>query len=82
MDVVVVEIADNAASCLQWITSLAARPQVPTVIALCSPESAELEWSLRDAGVREVLIDEQSGERLARCCRRFWNELSLQRRGS
>ena len=71
-DVVVLQIPENAAACLQWVAGLAARPQVLAVIVLCSAESSELEWSLRDAGVREVLIDEHSGERLARCCRRLW----------
>ncbi len=71
-DTVVMQISENAAACLQWITGLAARPQVPAVIALCSTESSELEWTLREAGVREVLIDEHSGERLARCCRHCW----------
>lgn len=71
-DTVVLQIPENAAACLQWITSLAARPQAPAVIVLCMAESSELEWSLRDAGVSEVLIDEHSGERLARSCRRQW----------
>ena len=71
-DAVVLQFPENAAACLQWVTGLAARPQVLAVIVLCSAESSELEWLLRDAGVREVLIDEHSGERLARCCRRLW----------
>ena len=71
-DVVVLQISENAAAGLQWLTSLATQPQAPSVIILCSSESAELEWTLRDAGAREVLIDENSGERLARCCRGIW----------
>ncbi|MCX7423153.1 MAG: hypothetical protein NT013_26955 [Planctomycetia bacterium] len=71
-DVVVLQVSENAASCLQWITGLATQPQAPAVVVLCSPESAELEWALRDAGVLEVMIDEYSGQRLARCCRRLW----------
>jgi DNA-binding response OmpR family regulator len=71
-DVVVLQISENAAAGLQWLTSLTTQPQAPSVIILCSSESAELEWTLRDAGAREVLIDENSGERLARCCRGIW----------
>lgn len=71
-DVVVLHVSENAAPCLQWITGLATQPQAPAVVVLCSPELAELEWTLRDAGVLEVMIDEYSGERLARCCRRLW----------
>ena len=71
-DIVVLQISENAAAGLQWLTSLGTQPQAPSVIILCSSESAELEWTLRDAGAREVLIDENSGERLARCCRSIW----------
>ncbi len=71
-DVVVLQISENAAAGLQWLTSLATQPQAPSVIILCPSESAELEWTLRDAGARDVLIDEYSGERLARCCRGIW----------
>ena len=71
-DVVVLQISENAAAGLQWLTGLATQPQAPSVIILCSSESAELEWTLRDAGAREVLMDENSGERLARCCRSIW----------
>jgi len=72
----VIELPEDAAACLQWAASLSARPHRPPVIVLCPPETAELEWPLRDAGVDEVFVGEVSGERLARCCRRFWDRLS------
>lgn len=71
-DIVVLQIAENAAPGLQWLTSLTTQPNAPSVIVLCSTESAELEWTFRDAGAREVFVDEFSGERLARCCRSVW----------
>jgi hypothetical protein len=72
-DVVVLQLSDNIALCLQWIASLAGRSRAPAIVALCNAESVELEWTLRDAGVSEVFLDDASGERIARGCRRLWS---------
>ena len=72
-DAIVIEVPEDAAACLQWAGNLAARTHLPPVIVLCQPETAELEWPLRDAGVEEVFVGELSGEQLARCCRRLWD---------
>jgi hypothetical protein len=73
-DVIVIELPEDATPCLQWLgqVSLHWRPQVPPVILICRPDAAELEWTLRDIGVREVFVGALGGEQLARCCRRMW----------
>lgn len=71
-DVLVVELPEDLADCLQWLSKLVAPPRVPRVVVLCSAEVAELEWTLRDVGVQEVLVGELTGEHLARTCRRLW----------
>ena len=69
-DVLVFELPEDLAECLQWLSKLVTPPRVPSVIVLCSSEDADLEWPLRDVGIREVLIGELFGEQLARACRR------------
>ncbi len=71
-DALVIELPDDLADCLQWLSKLVAPPRVPPVIVLCSVEIAELEWTLRDVGVQEVLVGDLTGEALARTCRRLW----------
>lgn len=70
-EVVVIDLPEELTECLQWLSKLVTQPKAPAVIAISSPEAADLEWTLRDAGVREVLIGNLSGERLARICRRL-----------
>lgn len=70
-EVLIIDLPDDMTECLQWLSKLVAQPQTPTVIALSSPQAADLEWALRDAGAREVLIGDLSGEQLARICRRL-----------
>lgn len=72
-DALVLELPEDLADCLQWLSKLVAPPRVPPVIVLCPVEVAELEWTLRDVGVQEVLVGELTGERLARTCRRSWH---------
>lgn len=73
---VLIDLPDDMAECLQWMGRLVARPKHPPVVVLCSREAADLEWTLRDVGVREVLIEETSGERLVRTCRRLLSSSS------
>lgn len=77
-EVVVIDLPEELTECLQWLSKLVMQPKTPAVIAISSPESADLEWTLRDAGVCEVLIGDLSGERLAWICRR-WLTLTLSR---
>ena len=70
-DVLVIDLPEDLTECLQWFSKLVAPPKVPSVIVMCSSESADLEWTLRDVGVREVLVGDLSGEQLARACRRL-----------
>ena len=75
VDAIVIELPDDAAPCLQWLSSLTVQELVPPIIVLLPSEAAELEWPLRDAGVHDVLVGELAGERLARCLRRSLFEL-------
>ncbi len=59
---------------LTWLTSRSATPLIPLFV-ICPNESADLEWTLRDAGVGAVLTGEIESKRLAQlCCRRCGNE--------
>lgn len=69
-DILVIHLPEDLTECLQWLNRLVAPPRIPLVIALCSSEERDWEWTLRDVGVREVLVGELSGEQLARACRR------------
>ena len=70
-DVIVIELPSDAAGFLQWLGTLATRSRMTPVIVFCPSDAADLEWPLRDAGVREVIVGELDGERLARSCRRL-----------
>lgn len=70
-EVLVIDLPEDMTECLQWLSKLVAPSRVPSVIVLCSSEAADLEWTLRDVGVREVLVGELSGEQLAKACRRL-----------
>lgn len=70
-DALVIDLPEDLTECLQWLSKLVAPARVSPVIILCSPEAENLEWTLRDVGVREVLIGDLSGEQLARTCRRM-----------
>ena len=70
-DVVVLELPEDLANCLQWLSKLVATHQAPPIVVLASAEFADVEWTLRDAGVRDVLMGDFSVERLAQICRRL-----------
>lgn len=70
-DALVIDLPEDITGCLQWLTKLVAPPKVPSVIVLCPTEAAGLEWTLRDVGVREVLVGDLPGEQLVRACRRM-----------
>lgn len=84
-DVLIIDLPEELTECLQWLSKLVAPPQVPPMIVLCSSEAIDLEWTLRDVGVREVLVGSLSGEQLARTCRRLiskstrWTTLVVRR---
>ena len=70
-DVLVIDLPEDLSECLQWLSKLVAPLSIPAVILLCPSEAADLEWPLRDIGVREVLIGDLTGEQLARTCGRL-----------
>ncbi len=70
-DVVVLDLPEDLADCLQWLSKLVTAYRSPSIIVLGSADSTDVEWTLRDAGVRDVLMGDVSGERLAQICRRL-----------
>ena len=72
-DTIVIELPSDATGCLQWLGTFMARPRMTPIIVICSTQPADLEWPLREVGVREVIVGELDGEQLARSCRRLWS---------
>jgi hypothetical protein len=70
-DAILIELPSDAAGFLKWLGTLMVRPRMKPIMVICPSESADLEWPLRDAGVRDVIVGEPDGERLARSCRRL-----------
>jgi hypothetical protein len=72
-DVAVMDVDAAPAECLQLLGHLSGLPGLPPLIAISSPKSAPLEWSLRELGVLEFATEFRGGEELARLCRRQWS---------
>ncbi len=68
-NLVVIDLPDDAADGLQWLSRISSPMRTSAVVVLCSVEAADMEWSLRDAGVEQVFVGELTTERLARSCR-------------
>lgn len=73
VDLFVADLARQESSIWEWLREFASQPERPSTIAICSEQWSEAEWALRDAGIRDVLIGNCSGEQLAHCCRRMWS---------
>ena len=70
----VIDLAAGLSECLDWLgTDFQKQCHRIPVIALGSPETAELEWIRRDAGVTAFLPQFLAGDDLARLCRRQLN---------
>jgi len=68
--VLLIDLAAGLEACLEWFTTKSPlRPGSCSIIACGSPETAELEWILRDAGVTAFLPDIVPGTTLGRLCR-------------
>lgn len=67
----VIDFAAAPSDCLTWLGTYQQESQPWPLIVCGSPESAELEWRLRDAGVTAFLPDMISGDQFARLCRRL-----------
>ncbi len=63
----VIDLADFAADCLTGLAAI----HSSRLIVISSPQYAELEFALRDAGAAAFFPDLPTGEQLARCCRRW-----------
>lgn len=68
-NLVVIDLPNEAADGLQWLSRISSPMRTSAVVVLCSVEAADLEWSLRDAGVEQVFVGELTSDRLARSCR-------------
>lgn len=69
--VLLIDLASGLEACLAWFASSALqRPASCSIIACGSPETAELEWVLRDAGATAFLPDVIPGITLSKLCRR------------
>jgi hypothetical protein len=74
MDLLVADLTGQESSLWDWLREFASLLERPSAIVLCSEQWSEAEWALRDAGIRDVLIGDISGELLAHCCRRMWSQ--------
>jgi len=70
--VVVLDLDAAPADVLQFLGRCLRRRRTICTIALGSPQTAELEWMLRDLGTLEFVVDIPTGKRLAHLCRRQW----------
>ena len=70
--VVVLDLDAAPADVLQFLGRCVRRSHPICTITLGSPQTAELEWMLRDLGTLEFAVDIPTGKRLANLCRRQW----------
>jgi hypothetical protein len=70
--VVVLDLDAAPAGVLQFLGRCASRRHSICTITLGSPQTAELEWMLRDLGTLEFAVNIPTGKRLAHLCRRQW----------
>lgn len=75
VDLLVADLISQESSVWEWLREFASQPKRPIAIAICSEQWSEAEWTLRDAGIRDVLVGDCSGDQLAHCCRRMWSPL-------
>jgi len=68
---VLLDFDSSPADCLQLLGQPSAPGTSPPVLAIASPRTAELEWSLRELGARHVIVDSVCGDTVARLCRRL-----------
>ena len=73
--VAVLDFDAAPAECLQYLgRRIGRRLDCPSIV-IGSPRTAALEWSVRELGAVEFVVDFISGERLASLCRRQWSRL-------
>lgn len=70
--VVVLDLDHAPAEVLQFLGQQVGRQRRFNAITLASARTAELEWTTRDLGAVDFLVDIPTGERLAYLCRRQW----------
>ena len=68
--VAIIDISAGLAESLQFLGRFKMYGPSWPVIAIGSTQTSDLEWSVRELGVLEWLLDTVSGDELARLCRR------------
>jgi DNA-binding response OmpR family regulator len=68
---VVISLNSAPTDCLSWIGKQSQAIAGPPIIVIASPEYAELEWTVREAGAAAYVNDEIGGRDLARICSRL-----------
>ena len=64
---ILIDPSEQIDGLLTWLTGRSISTRFPLIV-ICPDECHDLEWTLRDAGVKEVLVGEISSERLAQLC--------------
>ena len=71
-DVIVIDFDSDPAGCLQFLGGLADHRPVGPMIVIGSPQTAALEWIVRDLGALDFFPEAPAGHVLADLCRRQW----------
>jgi hypothetical protein len=69
--VVVLDLSVNTAECLQYLGREICGKLCGPVVVMAPQEMSDLEWAVRELGVKEYLSGFYSGEELAKLCRRL-----------
>jgi len=77
----IVDLAVGAAETLRFLGREVGNRSARSVVVIAEKRSADLEWSLREAGVLQFFTDELSGEELADFCRRQWRMMGTEING-
>jgi DNA-binding NtrC family response regulator len=70
--ILVVDLEAALGKCLQFLGQMVSETPFVPVIAIGSHQTAEWEWAIRELGVVEFVPRFESGEDLARLCRKQW----------
>ena len=70
--ILVVDLEAALGECLQLLGQMVGETQFVPIIAIGSHQTAEWEWAIRELGVVDFVPRFDSGEDLARLCRKQW----------
>lgn len=72
---IVLDLDSDPQNCLQYLAQRSRRLQRNLVLVIGSPRNSVLEWSVRELGAATWLENTVEGDRLARICQRYWEQL-------